>query len=83
MKRSLREYLLSNQNIYLAIYCLNSYIFNPELLEVEDRRLANKLRDKFNYDLLLGADGGIINQVKRRIEKLLDDPNDFINTKVF
>lgn len=83
MRRSLREYVLSDQNIYMAIYCLNSYIFNYELLEAKDREVANELRDKFNYDLLLGENNGIINKVKKRIEKLLDDPNDFINTKVF
>ena len=46
--------LMSDKNIYLSIYSLESYIFNKELLKDEDKVLMNKLRDKFNESFKIG-----------------------------
>ena len=32
-----REYLLSDENLYLSIYSLNSYVFEYDLLDAIDR----------------------------------------------
>ena len=80
---TIRDYIISNENIYLAIYCLDSYVFNPELLDDKDKQNLNELKDKFAYDLLLKEGEGIIYKVRKRIIKLLDDPNDFVDTKVY
>ena len=49
------EYLLSDENIYHAIYSLESYVFDYELLEPEDKILFHRLKDKF-VSLGLGED---------------------------
>ncbi|WZL80745.1 reverse transcriptase domain-containing protein [Vallitaleaceae bacterium 9-2] len=48
----LKKILLSEKNIYKAILSLESYIFNPQLLDDEDVILFNKLNDKFNWEIL-------------------------------
>lgn len=84
MKDRVREYTLSNENIYLAIYCLDSYIFNPELLDQEDGLiLLHQLKDKFNFELLFNEAEGIIPAVRKRIADLLDQPKDFVKAKVY
>lgn len=48
----LREYILSQENIYLAIYAVRSYVFDPQLLDIEDRELLNSLSDPFDEELI-------------------------------
>ena len=74
-----REHLLSDINIYLAIYSLNSYIFEYNLLKPEDRQLYHQLQDKFDERLV----SKVSEDVKKRIEQLLDDPDEFIQAKVY
>lgn len=73
------DYALSDKNIYLAIYCLDSYIFNPELLSHEDRKLLDQLRDKFNEQIIKET----VKIVKARIKELLMNPDEFINAEVY
>lgn len=40
-----REYLLSDENIYLSIYSLNSYVFEYDLLDANDRELYHSLQE--------------------------------------
>ena len=40
--------LLSDENIYHAIYSMESYVFDYNLLEPEDRVLYHRLKDKFS-----------------------------------
>lgn len=42
------RFLLSDENIYLSIYSLNSYVFEYNLLNTEDRILYHRLQDKFD-----------------------------------
>lgn len=74
-----REHLLSDINIYLAIYSLNSYIFEYNLLKPEDRHLYHQLQDKFDERLV----SKVTEDVKKRIKQLLDDPDKFIQAKVY
>lgn len=41
-------FLLSDQNIYHAVYSLRSYIFDFELLGEEDKEKYYRLQDKFD-----------------------------------
>lgn len=55
------RFLLSDENIYLSIYSLNSYVFEYNLLNTEDRILYHRLQDKFDARLI----NGVITRVKR------------------
>lgn len=46
------RFLLSDENIYLSIYSLNSYVFEYNLLNTEDRILYHRLQDKFDARLI-------------------------------
>lgn len=43
-----RTFLLSDQNIYHAIYSLRSYIFDFELLTENDKEKYYRLQDKYD-----------------------------------
>nr|WP_308742917.1 reverse transcriptase domain-containing protein [uncultured Anaerocolumna sp.] len=75
----LYKYLISDQNIYLAIYSLESYVFDPELLDEKDKELFDRLHDKFNHSLIKDT----INEVRKLIVELLIDENKFIYTQVY
>ena len=78
-KSKYREHLLSDANIYLSIYSLNSYIFEYNILKPEDRQLYHQLQDKFDERLV----NEVIRDVRKRIKQLLDDPDKFIQAKVY
>lgn len=73
------KYLLSDENIYLSIYSLNSYIFEYNLLDRNDRILYHKLQDKFNKECI----DKVISQVRERIKNLLEDDDEYIKAKVY
>jgi len=56
--------LISDENIYQAIYCIESYIFEKELLCKEDVKILLKLKDKFDIEFI----SKIIDEVKHVIE---------------
>lgn len=58
------RFLLSDENIYLSIYSLNSYVFEYNLLNTEDRILYHRLQDKF--------DARLINRVITRVKEYLN-----------
>lgn len=60
------RFLLSDENIYLSIYSLNSYVFEYNLLNTEDRILYHRLQDKF--------DARLINRVITRVENWFRHP---------
>lgn len=74
-----RTYLLSEQNIYHAIYSLRSYIFDFELLEETDKTIYYRLQDKFDEVYIKK----IITDVRVRIVNLLEKDEDFIEAKVY
>lgn len=75
----LRDYILSNKNIYLAIYAVRSYVFDPCLLTHEDKVLLNILADPFNEDKL----NAVVENVRKRLAAILDNEKFFFDTEVY
>ena len=75
----LREYILSDKNIYLAIYAVRSYVFDPQLLNIGDKELFNSLMDPFNEELI----NKVIKDIRQIIEKIIDEANCLFDTQVY
>lgn len=75
----LKKRLLSDENIFLSIHLLNSYIQNKELLSPEERKEFYSLRDIFNADKIKAT----ITEVRLRLEKILDDESEYFESKVY
>lgn len=75
----LREFILSDQNIYLAIYAVKSYVFDPQLLDREDKELLNSLLDPFNEEIIYR----VIEDVKNIVENILDDEHYLFEAQVY
>lgn len=71
--------LINEKNIFLSIYSLESYIFNKELLDDEDKLLMNNLKDKFNEIYI----NDIITKVQKCLEQLVTDSNCFVEAEVY
>lgn len=71
---NLRETILSEKNIYNAIYALNSYISERNLLSKEDLILYEKLTDKFDFE---GTISHVISECKKILNNILDTKNLF------
>ncbi|MBS5285213.1 MAG: hypothetical protein KHY46_15405 [Clostridiales bacterium] len=74
-----RTFLLSDQNIYHAIYSLRSYIFNFELLDETDKERYYQLQDKFNEIFIKKT----IEEVRNKIINLIDKDDCFIEAYVY
>lgn len=74
-----RTFLLSDQNIYHAIYSLRSYIFDFELLTENDKEKYYRLQDK--YDEIYIKE--IIKDVRDKITDLIDKDDCFIEAYVY
>ncbi len=77
--KKLRERLLSEKNIFLAVYLANSWLLNPELLEENDYQAFWNLRDVFNKENISRT----INGVQSRLEQILDEKDVFFKTNVY
>ena len=75
---SVRERLFSKQNIYLALYSVESYISNRELLDKEDKEELSRLKDKFNEENIEKW----IWEIQERLHQLIDGIN-YLHAKVF
>lgn len=79
-EKSVKERLLSNENIYLAIYSLNSSEINETLLDKDDLIKYLHLRDKFNQPLILEE----IKAVRKVLKKIINRKNKYyFDTKVY
>lgn len=76
---TLKERLLSSANIFLAIYMVDSYVLNQELLNCKDRELLVSLKDVFDVSLIKHT----IQEVQKRIQRILDYPNEYFETTVY
>lgn len=65
---NLRDFVTSDENIYLAIYSVKSYVFDPQLLTIKDKKLLVKLSDSFNEALIFR----VIEKVRENIIEILD-----------
>ena len=71
--------VLSDENVFLAVYWANSYIQEVDLLNSEDRIRLEKLKDIFNETEITP----IVKEVKDRICNILTNENDYFNITVF
>ena len=78
MKTNLKEEIISEANIYKAIFALESYISERNLLSNKDLETFYQLRDKYNFKLI----SEIIEKCKSKLTKLLDT-EEFIKINVY
>lgn len=79
METNLREQILSEENIYKAIFALESYISERNLLNAEDLETFYLLRDKYNFKFITK----IIEECKLSLTKLLDNEEEVIEINVY
>lgn len=76
----LYERLVSRENIYMAIFSVESYIFNKELLDKPDKKALSLLGDKYNFQNI----NSWIGKIKNRINGLLSCGNDdYLKVRVY
>lgn len=75
---SIRERLFSKQNIYLALYSVESYISNRELLNKEDKMALSRLKDKFDEKNIERW----IEEIQVRLHQLIDDTY-YLHAKIY
>ena len=75
---SICERLFSKQNIYLALYSVESYISNRELLDKEDKEELSRLKDKFDEENIEKW----IGKIQERLYQLIDDIH-YLHAKIF
>ena len=92
-KQSLFDKIVSKQNIYNAIYCLESYVFEKGLLDTNtpvinseketlssnDLELYFALADKYNHKLI----SKVIDICKHKLEEVLKDDEVLFDTVVY
>ena len=77
--KTLKDRLLSDDNIFKAIYTLDSYVFERGLLQKEDIQLLYQLRDSHNTDLIEQS----IHRCNEKLNSLLSNREDLFGIKVF
>ena len=75
---SIRKRLFSKQNIYLALYSVESYISNRELLDKGDKEELSKLKDKFDEENIEKW----IEKIQERLYQLIDEFH-YLHARVF
>ena len=80
MGTNLREQILSEENIYKAIFAVESYVSERDLLSVSDLNKFLQLRDKYDFN---GTILTVINSCKKTLTKLLDDENELLRSTFF
>jgi len=80
MELNLKEQILSAENIYKAIYALESYISERDLLGQRDSELFLKLRDKYDFG---GNIGKIVEQCQDKLTRILEDKKELFEIAVY
>ena len=80
MATKLRELILSEENIYNAIYALESYISERDLLSKQDLSKFLQLRDKYDFS---GCVGEVIRECKETLKNVLDDEKSLFEIEVY
>lgn len=78
INNSIYKQLISDKNIYNAIYSLESYVFEKELLNESDIELYNELLDKYNLDKI----GTVIIECKKIIKSIFEK-DEFFKIQVY
>lgn len=76
---SLRTRLLSEENIFLAVYLTETWLQNEELLDEDDQKSFRTIKDIFDQ----AKTEQIISNVKAMLEKILDDSDAFFRVSVY
>lgn len=71
---NLRNIILSDKNIYNAIYALRSYMFEKGMLADKDVELYHKLTDKYDFDFIQT----VIKACRERIKTMLETDELFV-----
>lgn len=79
IKKSLRDIIVSEENIYNAIYCMESYVFEKGLLDKEDLELYTALHDKFNFNKIKG----VIKKCQKRLHSILSNNKELFDVQVY
>lgn len=77
--KTLKEKILSEENIFAAIYSVESYINERNLLSDEDLDLFCKLKDKYNKKQIKE----IIKNCKTLLNKILDKDDEYFKIQVY
>lgn len=80
MNTKLREQILSEENIYKAIFALESYISERDLLCDDDLKDFLRLRDKYDFDGIIST---VVDKCKRTLVNILDNENELLEVNVF
>lgn len=75
----LKDYISSETNLYNAIYCMESYVFEKGLLSSDDLELFVKLKDKYNFTLI----EEVIKLCKDRLSEILGNNKKLFTVEVF
>lgn len=78
-KQSISDRLFADENIYLAIHLVHSYILNVELLCESDQALLRKLYDKFDTATI----STVMRQVKERLHTIMQTEHEYFEATVF
>lgn len=78
-KQRLLDYVRSDENIFLAIYAVKSYVFDVQLLNKEDKQLLHRLADPFDGELIRDT----INSVRETIDSVLKDEATLFEVQVY
>jgi len=79
IKKSLRDIIVSEENIYNAIYCMESYVFEKGLLDKDDLELYSALHDKFNFIKIKG----VIEACQQKLHAILSNPKELFDVQVY
>ena len=77
---NLLDRIVSQENIYKAIYSLESYITEVNLMTDDDIALYHRLRDKFDFD---GEIAETIVQCNQRLQEILENDNELFTADVY
>lgn len=76
---SLYDTIVSKENIYNSIYCLESYVFEKGLLDKDDLEKYVALHDKFDFELI----ETVIRDCKERLSQILLGEHQLFDVKVY
>lgn len=79
MKETIKERLLSDKNIFLSIYLIDSYIQNRELLSPEERETLIRLKDIFDIKTI----DKVVEDVKERLIDIVEVETKYFKVNVF
>jgi len=72
--------IIDEKNIYSAVYCVDSYIFEKDILSKNDLKILKRLSDKFDFEYI---EKSIVKPCIKKLTKILTDDNELFNTEVY